>query len=98
MSLDPLFLYLCSFQYCASRSLVLVDVVANLFQPFHLLIVQGIATILDTNDAQDEQGLVHTVGFSNYRKWMDGNFDGSEDFEEVRHKLHSRDIGLYDYI
>jgi hypothetical protein len=29
---------------------------------------------------------------------MDGNFDGSEDFEEFRHKLHSRDIGRNDYI
>jgi hypothetical protein len=73
-------------------------VVANLFQPFHSLIVQGVATILDTNDAQDEQGLIHTVGYSNYRKWMDCNFDRREDFEQVRHKLHSHDIGLYDYI
>jgi hypothetical protein len=63
-----------------------------------LLIVQGIATILDTNDAQDEQGLVHTVGYYNYRKWMDCSFDGSEDFEQVFHKLHSRDIGLCDYV
>jgi hypothetical protein len=60
-------------------------VVSNLFQPFHLLIVQGIATILDTNDAQDEHGLVHTVGYHNYRKWMDCIFDGTEYFEQVRH-------------
>jgi hypothetical protein len=98
LSLHHFFLYLGSFQYCTSRSLVLVDVVSNLFQHFHLLIVQGIATILDTDDAQNEQGLIHMVGYLNYTKWMDGNFDGSDDFEEVCYKLQSRDIGLSDYV